>query len=673
MAGWEEEKQYLSVTCGHIQEQLKEIEAIPPYIGDDVTEQALEHHREKRKEQLRRAMGSPYFGRLDFKNDEESNVRAYYIGKAGIDDTEDGTLLVIDWRAPVSSLFYGFTGGGDDAYYVAPEGPVDGQIYLKRNLLIRQAELQRMVDTYVRGQGHSGGGDEFLLYRLEENKDDKLRDIVSTIQAEQNDIIRERINAPLIIQGVAGSGKTTVALHRLAYLLYEYREKVRAEHMIIFAPNQMFLDYISDVLPELGVGDIQQTTFTEWALAQLDLPYPLEEGASRLRATFESSEDEQLRNENDLGSFSFCKQLETELATHTAFAVAKPFDAGHGKTLPIEKLNQWTAGQAQQPLASKMRRLHDRIKHWIDEEARLFEPLKARAFKKKAKQRLRSFKASWPETDAFTLYLKLLKQLLPEEHARLMNEEKIAVRDLAPLLLIHYRLNGVLQQRYDYVVIDEAQDVTPFQIKILNEVTKGASFTILGDMGQAIYGKSGVESWTELNEVFSVTPQVSLMKRSYRSTYEIVSFANRFLRRLGGKDRQAEPVFRSGQEVKVMKKQSTYAFEWVKQKEAQSFQSLAVLTRTEKQARQIHKALVEQGVQATLISPEHHRYEGGISVMPVYLAKGLEFDAVLLTNVDEDHYRDDPFHTKLLYVGCTRALHDLTLCYENDPSLLLEL
>ncbi|MGN7309216.1 HelD family protein, partial [Bacillus subtilis] len=179
--------------------------------------------------------------------------------------------LVIDWRAPVASLFYSFTGGEASATYEAPEGLIEGLVYLKRNVVIRQRILERVADTYNRDSDQPAVSDEFLVYRLGENKDNKLRDIVSTIQAEQDQIIRAARNTALIIQGVAGSGKTTVALHRLAFLLYQYKEQVSAEKMVIFAPNHMFLDYISDVLPELGVGDIQQRTFPDWAMNLLGL------------------------------------------------------------------------------------------------------------------------------------------------------------------------------------------------------------------------------------------------------------------------------------------------------------------------------------------------------------------------------------------------------------------
>ncbi|MBW7461129.1 DNA helicase UvrD, partial [Paenibacillus sepulcri] len=196
-------------------------------------------------------------------------------------------LLVVDWRAPIASLFYAFSGGEAPVAYESPEGDVEGTVHLKRNLMVRAGVLERVVDSYIRGQEEESVTDEFLLYRLGENKDNRLRDIVSTIQQEQDRIIRTEKNKTVFIQGVAGSGKTTVALHRLAYLLYRYADRIRAERMVIFAPNRMFLDYISGVLPELGVGDILQTTYNEWAIERLEKSVRLDESTDTMAYWFE--------------------------------------------------------------------------------------------------------------------------------------------------------------------------------------------------------------------------------------------------------------------------------------------------------------------------------------------------------------------------------------------------
>lgn len=204
-------------TLSKMDEQLEKLEKVPIYYGEDIKEQVLESMRESSRKNLRIGVQEPYFGRLDFEEDGQLEPNPIYIGKVGVSDEDTMKPIVIDWRAPVASMFYSFTGGEEPAFYHSPDGLIEGNIYLKRNISIRKRELERVVDTYVKGSNDLSLADDFLLYRLGENKDNKLKDIVSTIQAEQNDIIRAEKNMPLIIQGVAGSGKTTIALHRLLF------------------------------------------------------------------------------------------------------------------------------------------------------------------------------------------------------------------------------------------------------------------------------------------------------------------------------------------------------------------------------------------------------------------------------------------------------------------------
>lgn len=237
-SSYQEELHKLEETMKEIDLQLQNLAQIPVYNGPDHTEQVLESIRSDRRRKLTAAHPEPYFGRLDFQESGKSQPSPLYIGKVGVERDSSNELMVVDWRAPVASLFYSFTGGVDGASYDSPDGTVEGLVYLKRNLVIRKQILQRVVDTFDRSSDRMAVTDEFLLYRLGENKDNKLRDIVSTIQSEQDAIIRAVKNSALIIQGVAGSGKkTTVALHRLAFLLYQYRDQVKAERMIIFLPR----------------------------------------------------------------------------------------------------------------------------------------------------------------------------------------------------------------------------------------------------------------------------------------------------------------------------------------------------------------------------------------------------------------------------------------------------
>lgn len=234
-SAYQEEKDRLDRTLRDIDSQLKALRSIPVYTGHDFTEQVLEAGRQSHRQQLERSIREPYFGRLDFE-EQGKEAQPLYIGKVGVGDQDGGKPVVIDWRAPVASLFYSFT-GGDSASYDAPEGLIEGLVYLKRNIVIRKGILERVVDTYNKDSEGPAVSDEFLVYRLGENKDNRLRDIVSTIQAEQDLIIRAARNTALIIQGVAGSGKTTVALHRLAFCCTSTRNKLKRSGWLSLLPT----------------------------------------------------------------------------------------------------------------------------------------------------------------------------------------------------------------------------------------------------------------------------------------------------------------------------------------------------------------------------------------------------------------------------------------------------
>jgi DNA helicase II / ATP-dependent DNA helicase PcrA len=690
-SAYREEQQQLTKMAAEIVSQLDYLESKEKYIGDDFTEQVLEDVRETTRQHLRLAEAEPYFGRLDFQEEGTPSPRPMYIGKVGVSEAKTGDLLIIDWRAPAASLFYAFTGAEEDIYYVSPEGIVEGDLFLKRNIVVRQQELQRVVDAYVKGQEQPSVSDEFLLYRLGENKDNRLRDIVSTIQAEQNEIIRAPRNKALIIQGVAGSGKTTVALHRLAFLIYEYREKIKPEKMIIFAPNKMFLDYISNVLPELGVGGIQQTTFESWALDLLDQPLTLQQESKHLSEWFspQRREDESQKPPGRIkGSLVFKSWLEKCLAHYEAKVLPREdFEPWERKRLTTDQLYQWMEPFKNDPLAIRRERLVTRMKGWL--EAQLKEKPESslkKELKKQATGRLRNYLKAWPVVTPLSLYQIFLKETeyhdyieeeLPEDMKRqTLNSLKKGVinqEDLAPLLLIHFWLNGN-DHKFHHVVIDEAQDFSPFQVALLKEQTIQQSFTILGDLSQGIHDYKGIETWEEFRIGFSNVMYFELEK-SYRSTMEIIEFANGVLTRGYQPVNLASPVFRSGDEVTVKKVTATgqdqAIQEWIDQELAKGLKSLAIVTRTEGDCRPLGEFLSNKGYTVSLFQGDEQAYHGGISILPVYLAKGLEFDTVLILDVDEANYSKHPRSAKLLYVGCTRALHHLTVYYKHTPSPLI--
>ncbi|WP_313890906.1 UvrD-helicase domain-containing protein [Psychrobacillus sp.] len=684
---YEAESQRLQEVLSKLDEQINKLESIPVYHGDDYTEQVLESMRELNRKNLRIAVQAPYFGRLDFQEDGQLEPNPLYIGKVGVPDEDAKKPVVIDWRAPVASMFYSFTGGEEPAFYQSPDGLVEGEVHLKRNIAIRKRELERVIDTYVKGSEDVSLTDEFLLYRLGENKDNKLKDIVSTIQSEQNEIIRAEKNMPLLIQGVAGSGKTTVALHRLAFLIYEYREQLQADRMIIFAPNSLFLDYISGVLPELGVGNIKQTTFPEWALRLLDNAVKLKNPEEKLKEAFSINRDnnkimlDKLKGSIKFKSFiekSFI-QLEENLVPTT------DLELWNQAVIPLDEIKKWLMVEYKHyPLIKRRERLVARIKRWIEIELKEIEETnEKKLLKKEANNRLNAYMKFWPKMSALSFYTSLMKQkeiveLLPEELVRETEKnclkKEVNVEDLAPLVYIHHQLTGIeSKQKFHHVVIDEAQDFSPFQIYILKEITLGNSFTILGDLSQAIYNYQGIEDWNDFKEVFQETGYYELT-RSYRSTKEIIEFANEVIKHAEVPVGLAIPVFRSGEKVKVIATddQMTEIDKALQDLRKENLETIAIIGRTDAECRSIHEKLLAAGVRVNVIEANQSKYEGGISVVPVYLAKGLEFDAVLLIDVDANHYKDSKYDAKLLYVGCTRSLHDLRIFYSGEASPLIQ-
>lgn len=684
---FEDELQKMKDTLHTMDEQLDRLEKIPVYYGEDFKEQILESMRESNRQNLRIGVQEPYFGRLDFQEDGKEEVMPIYIGKVGVSDMDTMKPIIIDWRAPVASMFYSFTGGEELAFYQSPDGLVEGDVYLKRNISIRKRELERVVDTYVKGNEDVSHADDFLLYRLGENKDNKLKDIVSTIQSEQNDIIRAERNLPLLIQGVAGSGKTTIALHRLAFLIYEYREQLEAERMIVFAPNSLFLDYISSVLPELGVGNISQTTFPDWALRTLDDSVKLKQTEKKLKEAFSINRDEKKVMLGKLkGTLEFKTFIEERMIQfENELVPTKDFEAWDRAIIPVEDVKKWMQVEYKHyPLQKRRERLVGRMKRWIEIELKKFgETNEKKLLKKEATKRLNAYMKFWPKMSALSLYSSIVKskeilEVLPEELVKetekSCRKKEVCVEDLPALIYIHHRITGIeIGQKFHHVVIDEAQDFSPFQVYVLKEITLGNSFTILGDLSQAIYDYQGIEDWNAFKEVFQETGYYELT-RSYRSTKEIIEFANEIIKNAEIPVGLATPVFRSGEDVKVIhaENQFTEIVKTVKHLQNADVKTIAVIGRTEDECRDIYVKLTNAGLTVNVIEANQSKYEGGISVVPVYLAKGLEFDAVLLIDVDEEHYKNTKHDAKLLYVGCTRSLHDLWVFHSGEASPLIK-
>lgn len=660
-----------------------------------------EHERLRLK--YERMLNSPYFGRIDFRQEGESAAQSYYIGLSNLID-ENCRMLVCDWRAPVASLFYDFETGA--AFYNCPKGVVAGSLTGKRQYKIEGGKLIYMFDSSLKID------DEILQQILSRSTENRMKAIVTSIQREQNRVIRNEAYRNLIVSGPAGSGKTSIALHRAAYLLYRHRDKIKAENVIIFSPNRIFNDYISDVLPELGEENILQTTFYEYMQAALDAHLKKESPQDRMEFILGArSWDGYERRTAAIrlkSSAAFANALERYAADVAAVEPQFTDIVFNGETVlsaaeshelyfeeyrafPIkrrlEKLREYAKARLKRRKGARIRELAAAM---LDEGVatdRAELKKRAAAIVREESEALDAVIDGMTSFDLLSAYRNLFGRLsayLPGESARLLEDirtdtlENLAAgqlheEDQAPLLFLQGALGGMPKtDGIRFVIVDEAQDYTPLQYKILQRLFPNASITMLGDPDQAINPYGSLGGFERLTDIFPAqdTLRVALTK-SYRSTVEIGTFAQKIL----GRDADGGLVERHGEEPVVRPLPDGDAVIRQIGLDLESFQkdgyrSVGILTRTKREAAEVYQALSgKEKVRAVL--SENEGFSGGILVMPAYLAKGLEFDAVIIHNAGGGNFARDE-ERLLLYTACTRALHVLRVYYTGALSPLLK-
>lgn len=687
---------------------------------------------EKNFDGLIKAQKKPYFCRIDFKMEDNPNVNELYIGKTSLLRVEDETPLIVDWRSPVASVYY--DGRLGKVTYSTPSGEASGELYLKRQYTIDDGSLESIMDVDITTT------DTFLQAALGENKDNRLKDIVSTIQAEQNEIIRTDIGKPVIVQGVAGSGKTTIALHRIAYLIYTYEKSFDPDNFLIIAPNRLFLNYISEVLPELGVDQVKQTTF-------VDLVYELSGITNKLTSPDEKlvklintqnnkkSEIELIKRVSQFkGSLEFIdiidkyvNYLEHSLIPKEDFCLEQytVFTAMEIKKMLLTDFSYLPfyrrLGELKKALSNKLKRdrasIIKKVEEYYDrkiEELRIKMPPseerrlkiveliekrdnKAEVLKKASKTAVTKYLALFPKNNVMSYYkdlitkpenLKKFDNKLSDELAcfistyssEYMDKKRIEFEDLTAILYLKHKMFGFDKKiSIKYVVIDEAQDFSLFQIYTLKEIFDTEMFTILGDLAQGIHSYRGTRDWRDVIENVFVSGKCRYLtlQQSYRTTIEIMNMANKVLEmsKMPGIV-YARPVVRHGDNPGIYRFDSEDGLideleNKINSFKDEHFNTIAVICKTEEECKKINKLLDKRGqIKAKQLSTDDIEYEGGTVIVPSYLAKGLEFDAVIITALDED-YSEDELDIKLLYVAMTRALHKLDiLCHRNILSIL---
>ena len=701
------ERQKAETALGIIDGNDKLIQVIDDGSGEAVVQQFVTRMKLRQLHQLRLSEKRPYFARLDFAPDGASDKQVTYLGRWGVLRTPGYQICVADWRSPVANLYY--SGQIGRVSYDAPDGAVHGELSLKRMFTVEDGVLESIIDTGLLGQ------EQYLTDVLSQGVGNRLREIVTTIQAEQNLVIRFQPDAPLLVQGVAGSGKTTIALHRIAWILYRLQKTLAPHQLMILAPNPLFLNYISRVLPDLGVDEVRQTTFPLLCAQLLGKRMPRMAKTARLEERLQMNQaqrdalDAVLRQKGALSLYGELQRYGAELETRllpetdvqfggrTVATVEEiremnlrqfrhfPLDVRRQETrkVIVARMKRIADGVREALVATTAKRLDTLLASMPDGEerrgkaTRLLQSRDQRMVELDEAQKafLRQYDAQWHSTELLTLYGEFWTELSQRDASfaaacdatlRLLAKKQVASEDLPALLILADVLYGLKELDVKHIVIDEAQDVSPLQVKALRERVCHDAFTLVGDLWQGIHGDEGIRSWNELGQgIFETTPTTAMLSTSYRSTCEIVQLAFSVLARHPMADvPMAKPVLRHGEAPTLQRltKDAERPAQIAKQVRAwqkEAFHSIAILVKKETDAKRLHQALTMLLPDAKLVTQGDAAYEGGVMVLCASLIKGLEFDCVLVADADEKTYPDDSFYAKLFYVICTRPLHRL--------------
>ncbi len=786
---WSKEENTLRRVRRALAEELRVLEARRPTAGDRWAEQRIAAMRAVRAEALRNMIDEPYFGRLDVILEDDAVPHTFYIGKH---DATANTVRIIDWRTPVGSLFY--SGSARQQEYSTPGGERKSALLeLKRQIIIESGVLRRIVDVVDwRGSGaHTTDEESFLIDQLSHRGELRLKDIVRTVQAEQNELIRRPPVGALVIQGVAGSGKTSVAYHRLAFLLYEGNKfRLKPSETLVLGPSSLFLSYASEVLPDLGIRDVRQTTFVDLALTQVRAERgSLRARKQRFKSLCEGTKSHQFvvdysplnailssrlsisrRQEvaagsRVRGSLAMRELLQRYAERLTSDALGRIPTSAEALPNPEETLNEVLSRAT--GLSSRERDILRELTSELLRPEAVLDVLKTahslpigaarvRMFRKLSKPtggaspgqkghrdylsvlldqhgvassdhrgRLREkyeiiveryLDRLLPPIDAHDTYYKLLtrEDLLRNLASGLLDSAQVEALlsrrppgrstvyadDVGPILSLHFELYGVWvadanvysataagehvpeprSMRIRHLVLDEGQDLSPLEYSLLRDLVGSGSMTILGDISQGIYAHKGISSWEEVFDTLG-HERVSFEEilRSYRSTVEIVRFCNEILRTPDGyRTGLAVPFKRHGDRARVVVASSEeemlqLVVDRVSELVDYGYSTIAVVCRTVRQRRAIASRLrgaVEARVEE--LTAGSAVFDVGVSVLTAADAKGLEFEAVVVTHATpQDYPETDGLAQRLLYVACTRALHSLDVYSYGDMTALL--
>ena len=600
---------------------------------------------------LTKILAIPYFGRIDFlEKKENSKVMPIYIGIHTFYDPESRATLIHDWRAPVSSMFYDHELG--EAGYRSPSGEIKGVISLKRQYRIRGGKMEFMIESALTVH------DDILQKELSSNVDDKMKNIVATIQREQNQIIRNEDIRTLIIQGVAGSGKTSIALHRIAYLLYTFRDSISSKDILIISPNKVFSDYISNVLPELGEETVPETSMEQILSGVLEHKYKYQTYFGLVNELLEKPSSSLIDRIAYKASFGFISELD-KFILHIENTYFKAADVKLTKyiTIPAPFIEEQYLRFNRYPIRRRFDAMADYMLDMLKIQYAFTVTTAGRNLLKK------EIRLMFAGNNDIQVYKDFFKWTNNPGMFKMRKGHTLEYSDLAPLAYLHLALEGNGNQpfRVKHLLIDEMQDYSPIQYKVIQKLFPCRK-TVLGDAGQSVnpYGSSTAET---IQKSLTASEIMKLCK-SYRSTFEITDFAQKI-----HPNAELEPVARHGEKPQILQfgsavEELSGIMGLISTYRKSGYKSLGIICKTEQQAREMADMLKSYANDISFLSSQSSAFVQGIVITSAHMAKGLEFDEVIIPQTDERNYRSE-IDKSMLYVAVTRAMHRLTLTFHE--------
>lgn len=622
--------------------------------------------RDNKRRLLMKQKENPYFGRIDFVYEGEDEAEILYIGLGGLQEKGNISNLIYDWRAPISSMYYDFDTG--KAFYEAPMGMIDGEITQKRQLKIRKGVLEYAI------QSNFNIDDEILQKELSGNGSTKMRNIVATIQKEQNSIVRDQLSNVMVVQGVAGSGKTSIALHRIAFLLYQNRNNLKSSEVLIISPNTIFSDYISNVLPELGEQNITEVSFDEIAEHEMKGISKYEKKYKQMEYVIHCQEDDERLKSIRLKSGAaflkelkeFVKELEDTLFEFSPYSLNGELTEGTW----IEELYSGTM-LAKYPVFVRLDHIADRIADIYESNNGAVISISSR---NEIKKNLKDMAKTKNIMELYEQFIAKVRLKYPECQAfGLSSNNNVPYEDVFPIILLKFLLFGNERsyfERMKHVIVDEMQDYSMVQYEILNNLFK-CKMTILGDINQVV-DRNNATLIDNLEEIFGEKATLVKMMKSYRSTFEISEFCRKMCSLSDAESFERHGEMPSIEEYDDYNSMINSIQEKMDRVDLSVTTTMVVICKTASAADGLYAALDDEHKEKCyLMNDENSNFHEGIIITNAYLVKGLEFDYVIVPSVVAEEYHSER-DRQILYIAGTRALHKLDIMYYGNRSLFID-